>query len=74
MTPNRLLAAEEPWRPDKRARAGTVLATLEVACAVLADELGPFLPGAADRLRRWLSGQRLPAPLFPRRKLAGSVD
>ena len=25
---NRLLAAEEPWWPDKRARAGTVLATL----------------------------------------------
>jgi methionyl-tRNA synthetase len=71
---NRLLAAEEPWRPGNRAGAGGVLATLGAACAVLARELGPFLPGAADRLRRLLSGERLPEPLFPRKNSGGGVD
>jgi len=72
---NRLIAAEEPWRLRKLAQSGDgqagtrldgVGAVLEAACSTLAAELGPFLPGAADRLRRLLSGESLQQPLFPR--------
>lgn len=71
---NRLLAAEEPWRSRDSAHARSVVATLGAACQVLATELGPFLPGAALRLRRLLSGDRLPEPLFPREKISPGVD
>jgi methionyl-tRNA synthetase len=72
---NRLIAAEEPWQLRKLAQAGDgqaaarldgMIAVLGAACSTLATELGPFLPGAADRLRRLLSGERLPEPLLPR--------
>jgi methionyl-tRNA synthetase len=72
---NRLIATEEPWRLRKLARSGdgqaaaradSVLAVLDAACSKLAAELEPFLPVAAHRLRRLLSGERLPQPLFPR--------
>jgi methionyl-tRNA synthetase len=71
---NRLLAAEEPWRSRDIAHARCVVATLGAACEVLATELGPFLPGAALRLRRLLSGDRLPAPLFPKEKLSENLS
>ncbi len=72
---NRLIAAQEPWRLRKLAQAGdsqaaarveSVLAVVGAACSALAVELEPFLPGAARRLGRLLSGDRLPQPLFPR--------
>lgn len=72
---NRLIAAEEPWRLRKLAQAGdrtaaerldAVLPALHAACHLLAAELTPFLPEAADRLRRLLSGDPLPGPVFPR--------
>ena len=68
---NRLLAAEEPWRSRDSARTAAVLAAVGQTCEVIATELGPFLPGAADRLRRLLSGDRLSGPLFPRKILPG---
>jgi methionyl-tRNA synthetase len=76
---NRSIAATRPWELAKAARAGdpekerhldAVLSTLIHACRVLADELTPFLPGAAARIARQCTavGGVLAAaePLFPR--------
>jgi methionyl-tRNA synthetase len=70
----------EQVRPWELARSGSreadrrldaALAALVAGCRSLADELAPFLPGAAAAVAGQCAGQRLPAPapLFPR--LAG---
>jgi methionyl-tRNA synthetase len=62
---NRVIETERPWEPGGDALVGDLL----TACRVIADELSPFLPDAAERLRRLLdSGEPAPAfrPLQPR--------
>jgi len=74
---NRLVERAQPWRlaRDEPANGpgGTglddVLAVLVHAFRVLADELSPFLPAGAERLRAQVgSGGQVaePAPVFPR--------
>ncbi|WP_225845027.1 methionine--tRNA ligase [Streptomyces sp. HPF1205] len=76
---NRCVDAYRPWELARAERQGTgeaaerldtVLFTLVAACRVLAGELGPFVPDAAERVARQLTptGGRLPAPrpLFAR--------
>lgn len=60
---NRLLEAAQPW---KLAEPGPVLAEVLGRCEVLADELRPFLPSGAERLRAQLRSGRAPQPAFPR--------
>ena len=53
---NRFVSATRPWELAKSARAGDrrqlggVLAELSSACRVIAHELTPFLPAAAERI------------------------
>ncbi|MFK0168562.1 methionine--tRNA ligase [Streptomyces sp. NPDC090306] len=76
---NRYIDATRPWEPARRERQGDVeararldeiLAALVGACRVLADELSPFVPDAAQRIAAALTPVEgtLPAakPLFPR--------
>jgi methionyl-tRNA synthetase len=75
---NRLVEAARPWELARAERAGdssattrldTVLASLVGTCRLLANELRPFLPLGAQRLRaQLLSGHRVghPQPAFPR--------
>ncbi|MCU7725319.1 methionine--tRNA ligase [Actinoplanes sp. KI2] len=75
---NRLVEAARPWELAHAQRTGdrsaaarldTLLTSLVRACRVLADELRPFLPVGAQRLRdQLLSGDRVgrPQPAFPR--------
>jgi len=75
---NRLVEATRPWELARAERAGdssaatrldTVLTSLVGTCRLLADELRPFLPQGAQRLRaQLLSGHRVahPQPAFPR--------
>jgi methionyl-tRNA synthetase len=75
---NRLVEAARPWELASAERTGdrsaaarldTVLTSLVRACRVLGDELQPFLPAGAERLRDQLrSGDRVgrPRPAFPR--------
>ncbi|KUN24910.1 methionine--tRNA ligase [Streptomyces antibioticus] len=76
---DRCIDATRPWelaRAERQGNAGAaerldaVLAALVTACRVLADELRPFVPGAAERIARQVApaGRALPeaAPLFGR--------
>ncbi|MGW4344171.1 methionine--tRNA ligase [Streptomyces sp. NPDC004690] len=76
---NRCIDAARPWELARRERGGdpaagsrldAVLVALVAACRVLADELRPFVPGAAARIAERLTPAdgRLPTPrpLFPR--------
>jgi methionyl-tRNA synthetase len=60
---NRLIEARQPW---KSADPAPVLAELLGLCRVLADELRPFIPSGAERLRAQLRSERPPRPVFPR--------
>jgi methionyl-tRNA synthetase len=60
---NRLIEAARPW---KLAEPGPVLAEILGRCRVLADELRPFLPSGAERLRAQLRADGPPRPVFPR--------
>lgn len=62
---NRFVSVTEPWELAKRARGGDaeaserldgVLAVLFVTCRVIARELDPFLPDAAQRIASALDG------------------
>jgi methionyl-tRNA synthetase len=67
---NRYVERVRPWElardPGRAADVDGCLAALVGACRVLADELGPLLPGAAVRIGRQVgpegAGDRLPAP------------
>lgn len=75
---NRLVDAEQPWQLARAERGGDgtaaarlddVLAALVGACRTLADELRPFIPDGAGRLRRQLGDGAWtgrPEPAFPR--------
>lgn len=58
---NRYVQLAEPWRlPADDPRFDRILAVALTVCRVLADELSPFVPLGADRLRRQLgSGGRV---------------
>jgi len=60
---NRLIEERQPW---KSADPAPVLAELLGRCQVLADELRPFIPSGAERLREQLRGDGPPRPVFPR--------
>jgi methionyl-tRNA synthetase len=60
---NRLLEAARPW---KLAHPGPVLAEALGICRVLADELRPFLPSGAERVRAQLRCDGPPRPVFAR--------
>lgn len=60
---NRLIEAAQPW---KLAEPGPVLAEALGICRVLADELRPFLPSGAERLRARLRAGGPPRPVSPR--------
>ncbi|MET8150777.1 methionine--tRNA ligase [Actinoplanes sp. NPDC049668] len=60
---NRLIEAQQPW---KLADPTPVLAELLGICQVVADELRPFLPSAAERLLAQLRKDGPPRPAFPR--------
>jgi methionyl-tRNA synthetase len=60
---NRLLEAARPWQ---LADPGPVLAEALGICRVLADELRPFLPSGAERLRAQLRCDGPPRPVFAR--------
>ena len=60
---NRLIEATQPW---KLAEPAPVLAEVLGICRVLADELRPFLPSGAERLRAQLRADGPPRPVFPR--------
>jgi methionyl-tRNA synthetase len=60
---NRLLEAARPW---KLAEPAPVLAEALGICRVLADELRPFLPSGAERLRAQLRADGPPRPVFGR--------
>ena len=66
---NRLIEAAQPW---KLAEPGPVLAEVLGICGVLADELRPFLPSGAERLRARLRSDGPPRPVFPRVGAAAS--
>jgi methionyl-tRNA synthetase len=73
---NRFIEAEQPWHLAKAAADGDVTAAarfegvidaLLTACRVAADELGPFIPDGAARLRSQLQpGTTKPTPALPR--------
>jgi methionyl-tRNA synthetase len=69
---NRYVERVRPWElardPVRAAELDGCLAVLVGTCRVLADELAPLLPGAAERVGRQVAGERLPAPerLFAR--------
>jgi methionyl-tRNA synthetase len=68
---NRYLDWVRPWELARTGRADPALATLLAACRNLADELAPFLPGAAAAVAAQVTpgpDGRLPTPrgLFPR--------
>lgn len=56
---NRYVEDERPWELARAERSSApdvtrlnrVLATLVVTCRLLAEEIGPFIPQAAQRLR-----------------------
>ena len=60
---NRLLEATRPWQ---LADPGPVLAEALGICRVLADELRPFLPSGAERVRAQLRCDGPPRPVFAR--------
>ena len=60
---NRLIEERQPW---KSADPAPVLAELLGRCQVLADELRPFIPSGAERLREQLRRGGPPRPVFPR--------
>ncbi|MCO8277296.1 methionine--tRNA ligase [Actinoplanes sp. TRM 88003] len=62
---NRYVEAEQPWRLTRDSGLDEVLATLVHTCGVLADELEPFIPSGARRLREQLGGGPT-GPVFPR--------
>ncbi|MBV2354146.1 methionine--tRNA ligase [Streptomyces sp. J2-1] len=81
---NRCVDAARPWELARAERAGDagagarldhVLRALVAACGVLAEELRPFVPDAAERIRERLTpvGGRLPVsrPLFGRLRTEG---
>ncbi|MEO3823042.1 methionine--tRNA ligase [Actinomadura sp. B10D3] len=61
---NRHINRVRPWELAKAGdpRLGAVLAGLVSACRTVGDLLEPFLPDAAERVRRQCAGQRLPRP------------
>ena len=74
---NRYVEAARPWELARAERDGAapgrldaVLAVLLDACRSLAEELSPFLPGAAARVAAqcgpWSGRLPAPEPLFPR--------
>jgi methionyl-tRNA synthetase len=69
---NKYIETTRPWELAKNdsSRLPAVLAALHHACTVLAEELQPFLPGAAARIKTQCTptdGVLPPAaPLFPR--------
>ena len=71
---NRYASSERPWElardPAAAARLDEVLATLYLACGVLARELVPFLPDAAARIAAQLTPENgllpRPVPVFRR--------
>lgn len=65
-TANRYVTETRPW--ELRETAGDALATLLAVCRQIADELTPFLPTGAARLRAQLSEDRQgpPTPVFHR--------
>ncbi|MEV0589179.1 methionine--tRNA ligase [Nonomuraea sp. NPDC050310] len=62
---NAYIERTQPW---KQADPAASLGTLLHACRTLAEQLAPFLPGAAARVAAQVHGVRLarPEPLFPR--------
>jgi methionyl-tRNA synthetase len=60
---NQLLETARPWQ---QADPAPVLAEVLGICSVLADELRPFLPSGAERLRARLRSDGPPRPVFPR--------
>lgn len=67
---NRLIEAARPWQ---LAEPAPVLADLLGICSTLTDELRPFLPSGAERLRAQLRGGGPPRPVFPRLGTAASA-
>jgi methionyl-tRNA synthetase len=71
---NRYVNHSRPWAIDDEAERDAVLATLVGACRTLAEELAPFLPATAARIRERCTpvAGRLPVPalLFKRFDLA----
>jgi methionyl-tRNA synthetase len=71
---NRYVNDTRPWAIADTARRDAVLGTLLGACQTIADELAPFLPATAARIRRRCTpiAGRLPepVPLFRRFDLA----
>jgi methionyl-tRNA synthetase len=65
---NQLIAAEQPWHlaTQARARFDRILGELNAICAVLATELGPFLPDASRRLQRLIDTGESATPPFAR--------
>ena len=73
---NRFLEAEAPWHLARAAHAGdraaaarfdAVINAVLSTCDLVAEELEPFVPDGARRLRTQLtSGEPKPSPAFPR--------
>jgi methionyl-tRNA synthetase len=74
---NRLISLTRPWELARSANGGDreartelddVLSTLAVACNTITDELAPFLPEAAARIKTALTDQdnTIARRLFPR--------
>jgi methionyl-tRNA synthetase len=51
---NRFVSARRPWELDREARAAA-LADALAACAAIAAEIAPFLPGGAERIQAALA-------------------
>nr|MBA3529603.1 hypothetical protein [Propionibacteriaceae bacterium] len=73
---NRYVEDERPWELARAERSSAadvtrldrVLATLVVTCRLLAEEIGPFIPQAAQRLRDQLGSNvwvGIGRPVFP---------
>ncbi len=60
---NRLIETTRPWQ---LAEPEPVLAEVLGICRVLGDELRPFLPSGAERLRAQFGAGGPPRPVFPR--------
>ena len=69
---NRVVETERPWRLAG-ARRASVIGDLLGRCQLIADELRPFLPSAADRLHDQLTDDSPPRPAFARLGAAVAV-
>ena len=81
---NRVVAATRPWELARAERDGdpaageqldAVLASVLSACGVVARELAPFLPAAAERVSRALATQDVERArrLFPKHGVPGAA-